>query len=601
MSTLRFFGAAALLLAAGTILSGCSTSASSLSAQGVQDATQRSKLELVKSRYVAPDAPRGPLRDRQGLFLAGATREHTHGSGLPIEFAKRKYTFVNTNPMTFREVSDLITRQTKLAVISRDDISRPSAGAASRAKSADITAPRLAQGPIPANFDANRALESARAAQEGQAAAALSEAPFVAGSDTTMGVNYDGDLGGFLDLVADSFGYGWEYDNGKIAFSRTKVATFDVPALPIVMKLAFSLNSGISSGGSGGSGGGSGGSSGGSSGLTQTDGSQQKASTDAAFNLWTDIEKTLKSIVGQSGTVDISGSTGTITVNAPAVTVAQVKKYIARINKELSRQIVLSVDVYAVRLNKSDVYNFDFNLVMQKAGEFGVGYATAGASTAATAAGVVASRGAANNGLGFAVINPNSQFNGSSALLQALSTQGDVSVVNTANLTTLNGIPAPFQVINTRGYVAAVTTTATGNTTAATQTALTPGTVTTGFNLYTVPRVDKNGTVLLQYGVNISELVGAQNGFDTFSSGGQTVQLPNINARNFVQEASVPIGATLVLTGFESKTNKNQGSGVGDGHFPLFGGGVNAAHGREIVVVAITPRVISFGAKNAVE
>ena len=440
---------------------------------------------------------------------------------------------------------------------------------------------------------------AARAAQEGQAQAALGDVPFVAGGNGTMGVNYNGALPGFLDLVADSFGYGWEYENGKIAFSRTQVATFDIPALPIVMKLAFSLNSGISSGGSGGSSGGSGGSGGG---LTQTDGSSQKATTDAAFNLWTDIEKTMKSIVGRSGTLDISGSTGTVTANAPAVVINQLKKYVQRINKELSREIVLSVDVYAVRLNKGDNYHFDFNLALQKAGEYGINYATAGASTAATAAGVVASRGTGNNGIGFAVLNSNSQFAGSNALLQALSTQGDVSVVNTANLTTLNGIPAPFQVVNTRGYVAQVSTTVTsGSSSGATQTSLTPGSVTTGFNLYTVPRVDKNGTVLLQYGVNISELVGAQNGFDTFSSGGQTVQLPNINARNFVQEASVPIGATLVLTGFESKSSKNQGSGVGDGHFPLFGGGVDASHGREIVVVAITPRVISFGAKNAVE
>jgi len=600
MVSLRSLCAAASIAAIGAALSGCSFSASSLSAQDIQDATQRSKLELVKSRYVAPDVATGPLRDRSGLFLAGKTREHSHGAGLPIEFASRKYTFVNAAPMSFREVADLITRQTKLPVISRDDA--PQQGAATSASrvasSADISQPRLAQGPQPAGFDATRALDAARAAQEGQAQAALGEAPFVASGNGTMGVNYTGALPGFLDLVADSFGYGWEYENGKIAFSRTQVVTFDIPALPIVMKLAFSLNSGISSGGaSGGSGGGSSGSS-----LTQTDGSSQKATTDAAFNLWTDIEKTMKSIVGRSGTIDISGSTGTVTANAPAVVVNQLKKYVQRINKELSRQIVLSVDVYAVRLNKGDNYQFDFNLALQKAGEYGINYATAGASPAASAAGVVASRGTGNNGIGFAVLNSNSQFAGSNALVQALSTQGDVSVVNTANLTTLNGIPAPFQVVNTRGYVAQVSTTVTsGSTSGATQTSLTPGSVTTGFNLYTVPRVDKNGTVLLQYGVNISELVGAQNGFDTFSSGGQTVQLPNINARNFVQEASVPIGATLVLTGFESKSSKNQGSGVGDGHFPLFGGGVNASHGREIVVVAITPRVISFGAKNAVE
>jgi type IVB pilus formation R64 PilN family outer membrane protein len=505
--------------------------------------------------------------------------------------------------MTFRDVAELITRQTKIPVIARDgDVGAQTATAAPGAGgSADISQPKVAQGPAPAGFDAARALDMARAAQEGLAEASLSGSTLVSAGKGTMSVNYTGPLGGFLDVVGDAFNYGWEYDGNRIVFTRTQVATFDIPALPIVMKLAFALDSGASSSASGGSGGG--GSSGGTSGgVQQTGGSSQKASTDAAFNLWNEMEKTMKNIVGKSGTIDISGSTGTVTANAPAAVINQLRKYVKRINRELSREIVLAVDVYSVRLNKGDNYNLDLNVMLQKAGEYGVGYMTPGATAATTVANVLAGRATGNGGVGAAVLNANSQFYGSNALVQALSTQGDVSIMTSANLTTLNGIPAPFQVINTRGYVAQVSTTVTaGTSSGATQTSLTPGTVTTGFNLYVVPRVDKNGSVLLQYGVNISELVGAQNGFDTFSSGGQTVQLPNINARNFVQEASVPINGTLVLTGFEQKNDKNSGSGVGDGHFPLFGGGVTASHGREVVVVSITPRVISFGAPNAVE
>ena len=136
MVSLRSLCAAASIAALGAVLSGCSFSASSLSANDIQDATQRSKLELVKSRYVAPDVASGPLRDRPGLFLAGKTREHSHGAGLPIEFASRKYTFVNATPMTFREVADLITRQTKLPVISRDD--SPQQGAAPAASRGSV-------------------------------------------------------------------------------------------------------------------------------------------------------------------------------------------------------------------------------------------------------------------------------------------------------------------------------------------------------------------------------------------------------------------------------------------------------------------------------
>lgn len=586
----------------GSIVAGCASSATDNASRSINEANERGNAELAKSHFVAPDAPSGPIRERRGLFLAGPTRESAHGSELPIKWQDKSVSFVSAQSMTFREVADLITRQTGLPVVARENDfqsakTQPQVGSGADLTAAGAGGPTLAQGPTPPGFDPQRALEAARAAEGGFAAQSLYAPGGAAAAPGKMSVNYTGKLAGFLDLVADNFGYGWQYDDNRIAFSRTMVSIFDVPALPVVMKLAFSLDSGAQAQASGGGGAGGGG------GLRQTGGSHQKASTDAAFDLWTDINKTLHNIVGGSGTVDISGATGTVTVNAPAVVVRQVRDYVKRINRELSREIVLAVDVYSVRLNQGDNYNFDLNVAFNAA-KVGAGYATPGGiagGVAGTTVANVLSSATGSNGLGAAILDPHSKFDGSSALVKALSTQGDVSVVTSTSLTTLNGIPAPFQVVNTRGYVSQVSTTVGAGFSSAVQTSLTPSSVTTGFNLYVVPRVDRNGTVLLQYGVNISELIGAHDGFDSFSTGGQTVQLPNINARNFVQEASVPVNGTLVLTGFEQNKDNRNNSGLGQSFFPLLGGGLQAQHGREIVVISITPRVISFGQKAALE
>jgi type IVB pilus formation R64 PilN family outer membrane protein len=571
-------------------LAGCSNTATQHASIQLDRSNQRASENMVASRVQGTDVQSGSVRMKKGIYLAGNVSQNDRGTGLPPEWKTKTVKFVSSRPLGFREVADMITSQTNISVIARSDIPTQNSRAANTSKAAaDLTsspnpnAPKLAQGPQPAGFDPEEALKNAAgyASSEGQGGL-----PQISSTEGTMVVNYSGKLSDFLDRVGDNFNYAWSYENGTIQFSRSKIATFDIPALPMVIKLAFSLDSGMTSSNSG-------------EGVSQDGGSSQKASTDAAFNVWEDINKTLKSIVGNSGTIDISGSTGTVTINAPAVTIRQARDYIKRINRELSRQIVLSVNVYSVKLKESDNYDFNLNAAFSD-GNIALNGGTKGSSAITDAAGLLASATGASSGAGFAIINPNSKWAGTNGVVQALSSQGDTSIVTSANLTTLNGIPAPFQVVNTRGYVSEVSTTTTGGSDT-TSTTLTPKTVTTGFNLYIVPRVDQNGRVMLQYGINISELAGANDGFDTFSTGGQTVQLPNINARNFVQEAAVPIGGTLIVTGFEQKSAATSASGAGKAKIPLLGGGRAASAGREMVVIAVSPRVIQLGSPKAID
>ena len=334
-------------VALGSLLAGCAGSATDHANEELHGAEFQANADLTRSRYVAPDQASGPYREHSGLYLAGATQENEHGYGLPQEWSKKTVTFVSQYPMSFREISDLITRQTHFSVVARDaekmviQAATPAAET-SRSSSTDIAGPHVAQGPMPAGFDAKAATEAARAGEKPQAPVMTGPAPVspVAGM---MTVNYTGTLSGFLDLVADNFSFGWEYESGRISFAHNSIATFDIPALPIIMKLAFELDSTAANTSSSG-------------GSNQSGGSSQKANTNAAFDVWSDLDATMKQIVGATGTINISGSTGTVTVNAPAVTIRQMRDYITSINRELSREIVLSVNVYSVTLKQNDNY-----------------------------------------------------------------------------------------------------------------------------------------------------------------------------------------------------------------------------------------------------
>src|SRR3546814_17756689 len=98
--------------------------------------------------------------------------------------------------------------------------------------------------------------------------------------------------------------------------------------------------------------------------------------------------------------------------------------------------------------------------------------------------------GAAGKSLGWSILKPNSNWQSTNGVVRALSDKGDVSVVTTASVTTLNGVPVPLQVASTRSFLERVSVTRDEN---SVSTELAPGSVTTGFNLHLVPRIFNDG------------------------------------------------------------------------------------------------------------
>lgn len=568
---------------ASSLLAGCSVEqrVNSRLDSDIQEASSHAMTAAVPG----PAANTSPIKVRNDVFIGATAIRNEHGDPLPAKFESAKgVTIVRTSPVSLRDIAASLTEITKIPVIVATQHAPTPAAASAPASSIPATPqigplPGMAAGPIPEGFPLSQALSaigstSAASAQAGaQNALSISD---TGGSNTSMPLNYSGKLSGLLNVLASNFNISWSYTGGKIIIDYVVTRSFDIPALPIIANLSFDLTTKSETTTSGDSGGAS-------------SSSGQQATTKSATDIYRDLQAAIGTLAGANRS-SIDPMTGVVTVTADPATATRVGNYIKELNERLSKQIAISVKVYNVALNDHENFDLDVAAIITEAGKYGVNIGTGVASS-----GVVPAAAGGAAGLGWALLDTSSKWKGSNALVQALSTRGDVSVVTTASVTTVNGVPVPLQVGSLRDYVRKVTTTMTDS---GTQTEIEPGSVTAGFNLHLVPRVERNGDLLLQYGINISELTGTQDGFDTFETGGQMIQLRRMSQRNFIQQARIPNGNTLVLAGFEQVRSSANKTGLGPSQIPLLGGSTKVGMQREIVVIAITPTILDLSGKR---
>ncbi|MFC0402782.1 PilN family type IVB pilus formation outer membrane protein [Paraburkholderia rhizosphaerae] len=414
-------------------------------------------------------------------------------------------------------------------------------------------------------------------ARGGAAAAA-----FAGGAPTHIAYR-NGTLRGLLDAAATRFGVSWKFADGAIVFFFTDTRTFQVSAIPGDTTTNANVMSGASSDGSAVAGGGFGsqGTSGGSSGSGTGSGSGGTASVTAnntantvvnsQLSVFNSLRASIQAMLSQYGSVVSSPATGSMTVTDTPDVLDRVASFMDEQNATMSRQVLINVTVLSVTQSAQDSYGINWNVVYQA-----LGTAFKVTNTFPTTA---------TNPVSFAaqVISPSSRAAGTQAMISALSSQGKVRRKTSASITTLNNQPVPVQVATQQGYLASVSTTNTAN--VGSQTSLVPGTVTTGFNMTLLPHLLDNGTVLLQFYTNISSLLQLQ----TVQSGGQQIQTPNVDTRNFLQRVSMKSGETLVLSGYEGTDDNLAQQGVGKPTNYLLGGGYDGTRQREVIVILITP------------
>ncbi|ECS7400965.1 TPA: PilN family type IVB pilus formation outer membrane protein [Salmonella enterica] len=522
--------------------------------------TIRADADIVQQHLDSQKRHQDPLvwTDKQWVNLkpiAQATSS-PQKAGLPA----CNITVGSRDGLTLPEISGLITRICGVRVILSPEVMAAGHGAGSAG------ATRRTSGPLPVPDDSGRIpLDQLGAAGGGQQTAV---APA-----TLNGLRWQGPLGGLLDNITARTGLSWRTDHGAVVFYLTETKTFQFAFLNTRVNSNASVSSGSTSsmGTSGGSGGGDNSVSGDSS-------SSQKTTTLQDRDAYEDIRKTMETILTpEKGRYWLSESTGVLTVTDTPQVLETVSHYVDEQNREMNRQVQLSVKVLSVSNTRNEQFGIDWSLVYKSLQQVGATLNNAGGDIAgATSAGVSILDTATGSA---------ARFSGSSLLIKALSEQGDISVVTAQDSTVTNLTPVPIQMADQTVYVAGSATTTTTDVGATTT--LTPGMITTGFNMTLLPLIRQAGDVQLQVNFNLSDPPGIRS--FTSKDGNSYIEMPYTKLRSLSQKVNLRAGQSLVLTGFSQDNTSVRKSGTfTPGNF-LFGGGRKGEHGRSTLVIIITP------------
>lgn len=377
-----------------------------------------------------------------------------------------------------------------------------------------------------------------------------------------LAVNFSGSLTSFANYVTAAYGISWRLEADTIKLFRNETRTFRIVALPGDTHLSAQVGSTNNSGSSSPSQGGA----------VAAQAQTGNRSTGAAFSglsVWKGLEGAIKQMLSSTGVVIAAPSTGTITVTDTPDIVSNVAQFLRDQNESLSKLVSVNVRVLSVQLKDSGSQGINWDAVYDKVN----------AST-------LLSFQTSFPGGGTMVLTNRTDgpMSGTKAMIEALATQGRVSEVTNTQLVTMNNQPVPITVGMSRAYVESATTTQTAN--VGSTSTITPGSVQTGFSMSLVPHIIDKQNVVMQYSMDISSLVG----LESFTSGGSTIQLPNVSSSNFIQRVKLRSGETLVVAGFDQKDQSSSGQGVANAR-NMLAGSQSTKDNQTLMVVLIQPTI----------
>ncbi len=358
--------------------------------------------------------------------------------------------------------------------------------------------------------------------------------------------------------------YGYEYRRLGNLFqvipARLETAIFQMNYLHV--KREGSSDTQVSAGtvsDAGSSGGDSSSSSGsrGSSGGTGVIGS--RISTSSSTDFWGQLQATLSTILGDGNgrRVVITPQAGVIVARGLPSELDTVRDYLQQAELTLQRQVILEAKVLEVELSNGFQSGINWETLSDVNGIGGDSgtLVTSLGSTAVTNAG----------GFG-GVLGLQADFKGFDALIQLLQTQGDVQVLSSPRVSTLNNQKAVIKVGTDEFFVTDVSTT----TTTGTSTTTTPDVELTpffsGIALDVTPQISDEGTIILHIHPTISQVIDQQK---VINVGSSSFQLPlafsTIRESDSVVRASS--GQVIVIGGLMKSASTDKEArvpGLGD-------------------------------------
>lgn len=410
------------------------------------------------------------------------------------------------------------------------------------------------------------------------------------GGGLTVTLNYRGSLREALDGIAAQASASWQYQNSRITFYRYATKTFALPTLPnadSVVKMVIGKTATSTTGISG-----SGGATPQSGGVSGSATSNFSTTMGISTKPWDELAAALKSILSAEGRAIIMPSSRTVTVTDGQRQLDEVERVVSEQTRVFGRQVALRYQVISLTTTESSEFGVDWSVILNKMNGLGTG------QQVFTFSGPSGSSSSSAGSFGVQLlkqVNGSADFSGSQALLKALSTVGRVRVERSWQGLVLNGRVVPIADIRTSSYLAS-TTPASANATgvAGGTPGLTPGSITYGFILKLMPFITSRNSLVLDIGVDLSDL----NGITTQSSGTgtnqQSIELPDLSGTQMMTSTAMDTGDVLILSGMEQDTQRYDKRSLTRDGSPAAGGLFQGKIERRSLFVLVTPVVYSF-------
>ncbi len=568
MNKIKFTRLIAIAMSITFALNGCSGFV------GAQNNRNQAEYEESIRRQAAMDPARPVINKSNNAYLAG---EKITVAGQLSPILKKKVVYKPSRAVVLPDVAHWITEEFSLAVdLTALQVNQSTTGA--QGIGGSITNPAAVAGPgaatngmgLPAPLGGASPVAGAASTVGLAQGSALARFPL----QIPMNLKYEGTLNGLLDQLAQKTGVWWKFTDGKAVFFRSETKTFYLPSIarPFAGKSTITTNSSSGNGATSGSSGGAG------SASSSTSGADISATYDV--NLWKDIESTAK-VVGGAAQVAVNAAAGSITITGSPADVRHMEEWVKSMTDQLSQQIQIDIDIYTVAVNKQENYSWNPNVIFKSA-TGNLGFTVAGITPPAVIGSVTPFS------IGASVIN-SSNYAGSTAAFNALSTIGKVTQKLHQQAIAMNGQPTPIQDADQQSYLAQSSTNQTAN--VGSTTSLTPGSFTVGFTSIFVPRI-VNGKIVLGMTMTNSVLKSLKTITSGSGANQQSIQVPDIGTTTIQNTVTLTPGDSLLLTSLMKDTGANQNNGILSPFFYLFGGGFDSAAENRIVAIVVTAKVL---------
>ena len=284
-----------------------------------------------------------------------------------------------------------------------------------------------------------------------------------------------------------------------------------------------------------------------------------RISTKTSTNFWGTLQTTLDTIVtGEGRKVVVTPQTGVIVVRALPSELSTVRDYLAQAELILHRQVVIEAKILEVTLNNG----FQAGVNWTALGEL---------STGKTALFSQSSTGLTNADAIGGIFKADLSLGDFTAVIELLGSQGDVQVLSSPRVSTVNNQKAVIKVGTDEFFVTEVenTTTTGTSTTSSPSVELTP--FFSGIALDVTPQISEKGDIVLHIHPTVSEVVDQQKQI-TVGSDNINIPLALSSIRESDSIVRAESGQVIVIGGLmKSSDSDTQAKTPGLGDLPGIG------------------------------